>query len=86
MAGIAAGKTFGVARSAGLIDVRVYDKDNKVQWSSLLAGLDYVAGEQEEAANGGKTIIVNTLIHMCADSVALTLKNRVCRSVKQTSI
>ncbi|MER5867584.1 S8 family peptidase [Kitasatospora sp. NPDC002040] len=65
VAGIAAGATFGVAREASLVSVRVLGCDGKGTWSGIIAGLDWVAknakgpGVLNASLGGGTNLSVN---------------------------
>ena len=45
VAGTVAGRTYGLANQATLVPVRVLDCGGSGYWSSVIAGLDYVAGD-----------------------------------------
>ncbi|MEU7602324.1 S8 family serine peptidase [Streptomyces sp. NPDC040724] len=71
VAGTVAGKTYGVARKASLVSVRVLGCDGKGTWSGIIAGMDWVAknakqpavlngslgGERSEAVNNAATAL-----------------------------
>lgn len=50
VAGTVAGRTYGVARKANLISVRVLGCDGKGTWSGIIAGLDWVAKNAKQPA------------------------------------
>ncbi|MGW6409596.1 S8 family serine peptidase [Streptomyces vinaceus] len=50
VAGTVAGKTYGVARKANLVSVRVLGCDGKGTWSGIIAGLDWVAKNAKQPA------------------------------------
>ncbi|WP_405979459.1 S8 family serine peptidase [Streptomyces sp. NBC_00158] len=50
VAGTVAGKTYGVARKATLVSVRVLGCDGKGAWSGILAGMDWVAKNAKQPA------------------------------------
>ena len=49
VAGTTAGKTYGVAKSATLIPVRVLDCTGSGAWSGIIAGLDWIVGHHTTA-------------------------------------
>jgi subtilisin family serine protease len=53
VAGTAAGTTYGVAKQATLVPVRVLGCDNRGSWSRIIAGIDWVT------ANARKPAVVN---------------------------
>ncbi|MFF4450432.1 S8 family serine peptidase [Streptomyces sp. NPDC001502] len=71
VAGTVAGKTYGVARKANLVSVRVLGCDGKGTWSGIIAGMDWVAknakqpavlngslgGDRSEAVNNAATAV-----------------------------
>ncbi|MFE6836370.1 S8 family serine peptidase [Streptomyces sp. NPDC057705] len=71
VAGTVAGKTYGIARKASLVSVRVLGCDGKGEWSGILAGMDWVAknakqpavlngslgGDRSEAVNNAATAL-----------------------------
>ncbi|MEU9087755.1 S8 family serine peptidase [Streptomyces sp. NPDC048357] len=71
VAGTVAGKTYGVARKANLVSVRVLGCDGKGTWSGIIAGMDWVAknakqpavlngslgGDRSEAVNNAATAL-----------------------------
>ncbi|WP_086830345.1 S8 family peptidase [Streptomyces sp. NRRL B-24572] len=50
VAGTVAGKTYGVARKAGLVSVRVLGCDGRGAYSGMIAGLDWVARNAKQPA------------------------------------
>ncbi|MFD7787961.1 S8 family peptidase [Streptomyces nojiriensis] len=50
VAGTVAGQTYGVAKKADLVSVRVLDCDGKGEYSGILAGLDWVAKNAKQPA------------------------------------
>jgi subtilisin family serine protease len=66
--GIAAGKTYGVAKGAYLRGVRVLGCDNRGLWSDLIAGINYVIGHHIKPAvanisiGGPNSSAVNTAV------------------------
>ncbi|KOV18056.1 MULTISPECIES: S8 family peptidase [Streptomyces] len=50
VAGTVAGRTYGVARKASLVSVRVLGCDGKGTWSGIIAGLDWVAKNAKQPA------------------------------------
>lgn len=50
VAGTVGGNTFGVARRVNLVSVRVLGCDGKGDWSGVVAGLDWVAGNAHRPA------------------------------------
>ncbi|MEK8142076.1 S8 family peptidase [Streptomyces sp. M10(2022)] len=50
VAGTVAGATYGVARSASLVPVRVLDCEGTGSWAGIIAGLDWIAGHAESPA------------------------------------
>ncbi|AJF68861.1 S8 family peptidase [Streptomyces vietnamensis] len=50
VAGTVAGKTYGVARKAGLVSVRVLGCDGRGAYSGMIAGLDWVARNARQPA------------------------------------
>ncbi|MCX4546265.1 S8 family peptidase [Streptomyces sp. NBC_01565] len=71
VAGTVAGRTYGVARKANLVSVRVLGCDGKGTWSGIIAGMDWVAknakqpavlngslgGDRSEAVNNAATAL-----------------------------
>jgi aqualysin 1 len=53
VASVAAGRTFGAAKSASIVPVRVFDCNNNTSWSTVIAGLDWIA------AQGVRPAVVN---------------------------
>ncbi|MFB7784153.1 S8 family serine peptidase [Streptomyces vinaceus] len=50
VAGTVGGKTYGVARKANLVSVRVLGCDGKGTWSGIIAGMDWVAKNAKQPA------------------------------------
>ncbi|MFD8980864.1 S8 family peptidase [Streptomyces sp. NPDC059564] len=50
VAGTVGGKTYGVARKASLVSVRVLGCDGKGTWSGIIAGMDWVAKNAKQPA------------------------------------
>ncbi|MFC9295074.1 S8 family serine peptidase [Streptomyces sp. NPDC057011] len=50
VAGTVAGKSYGVARKASLVSVRVLNCEGKGEWSGILAGMDWVAKNAKQPA------------------------------------
>ncbi|WP_326589514.1 S8 family peptidase [Streptomyces sp. NBC_01294] len=50
VAGTVAGKTYGVARKANLVSVRVLGCDGRGTWSGIIAGMDWVAKNAKQPA------------------------------------
>jgi subtilisin family serine protease len=77
VAGTVGGKTFGVAREARLVSVRVLDCEGQGTWSSILAGLDWVATHAQQPAvlnasiGGDKSVAVNDAANAVWDSGVL---------------
>lgn len=77
VAGTVGGKTFGVAREASLVSVRVLDCEGKGTWSGILAGFDWVASHARQPAvlnaslGGEKSIAVNNAATAVSDSGVL---------------
>lgn len=71
VAGTVAGRTYGVARKANLVSVRVLGCDGRGTWSGIIAGMDWVAknakqpavmngslgGDRSEAVNNAATAL-----------------------------
>ncbi|MCX5606532.1 MULTISPECIES: S8 family peptidase [unclassified Streptomyces] len=71
VAGTVAGRTYGVARKANLVSVRVLGCDGKGTWSGIIAGMDWIAknakqpavmngslgGDRSEAVNNAATAL-----------------------------
>ncbi|WP_418958229.1 S8 family peptidase [Streptomyces tritici] len=74
VAGTVGGDTFGVARSADLVSVRVLNCEGSGSWSGIIAGFDYVGRQADEGVvgvlnaslGGGRSQAVND----AADAVA----------------
>ncbi|MYX72497.1 S8 family peptidase [Streptomyces sp. SID3915] len=50
VAGTVAGSTYGVARSASLVPVRVLDCEGSGSWAGIIAGLDWIANNAQQPA------------------------------------
>ncbi|MFD7097332.1 S8 family peptidase [Streptomyces xanthophaeus] len=50
VAGTVAGQTYGIAKKASLVSVRVLGCDGKGEWSGVIAGLDWVAKNAKQPA------------------------------------
>ena len=65
VAGTVAGKTYGVARKAALVSVRVLGCDSRGSYSGIIAGIDWVAKNAKQPAvlngslGGDKSVAVN---------------------------
>ena len=53
VASIVAGRSFGTAKNAAIVPVRVFDCNNSTSWSAVIAGLDWIA------AQGVRPAVVN---------------------------
>jgi subtilisin family serine protease len=68
VAGIAAGKKYGVAKSAALISVRVFDCRGWTDWSDILKGIDWITANAKKPAvanlslGGGPNAVVDAAI------------------------
>ncbi|MFK0045221.1 S8 family peptidase [Streptomyces sp. NPDC090741] len=77
VAGTVAGKTYGVARKANLVSVRVLGCDGKGTWSGIIAGMDWVAKNAKKPAvmngslGGDKSDAVNNAANAVTDSGVL---------------
>ncbi|KOU18488.1 S8 family peptidase [Streptomyces sp. WM6368] len=77
VAGTVAGKTYGVARKANLISVRVLGCDGKGEYSGIIAGLDWVAKNAKQPAvlngslGGDKSDAVNNAATALSDAGVL---------------
>lgn len=77
VAGTVAGKTYGVARQASLVGVRVLNCLGMGSWSAVIAGLDWVAANAKHPAvlnaslGGEKSVAVNNAITALSDSGVL---------------
>ncbi|MFI9582467.1 S8 family peptidase [Streptomyces sp. NPDC052236] len=72
VAGTVGGKTYGVAREANLVSVRVLDCEGTGTWSSILAGLDWVSAHARQPAvlNGSLGGPKSTAVNDAANAVA----------------
>lgn len=57
VAGTVAGSTWGVAKAARVVPVRVLGCDGSGTWSGVIAGVDWVAGQAGQS--GGKPAVIN---------------------------
>ncbi|WP_330331647.1 S8 family peptidase [Streptomyces sp. NBC_00536] len=77
VAGTVAGKTYGVARKANLVSVRVLGCDGKGEWSGIIAGMDWVAKNAKQPAvmnaslGGDKSKAVNDAATAVSDAGVL---------------
>ncbi|MET9885090.1 S8 family peptidase [Streptomyces sp. NPDC006430] len=77
VAGTVAGKTYGVARKANLVSVRVLGCDGKGTWSGIIAGMDWVAKNAKQPAilngslGGDKADAVNNAATALSDAGVL---------------
>ncbi|MFF1411863.1 S8 family peptidase [Streptomyces sp. NPDC058289] len=77
VAGPAAGKTYGVAKKADLISVRVLGCDGQGEFSGVIAGLDWVAKNAKQPAvlngslGGDKSDAVNNAANAVTDAGVL---------------
>jgi subtilisin family serine protease len=74
VAGTVGGSTYGVAKTVGLVPVRVLNCRGSGTWSGVIAGMDWVSGKaiQPAVANmslgGGKNLAVNNALTGMTDS------------------
>ncbi|MFG2750691.1 S8 family peptidase [Streptomyces xanthophaeus] len=77
VAGTAAGKTYGVAKKANLVSVRVLGCDGQGEYSGIIAGLDWVAKNAKQPAvlnaslGGAKSEAVNNAADAVTDAGVL---------------
>lgn len=77
VAGTVGGSTYGVARKANLVSVRVLDCEGAGSWSGVIAGFDWVAANARQPAvlnaslGGARSIAVNDAATAVADSGVL---------------
>ncbi|MCX5196419.1 S8 family peptidase [Streptomyces sp. NBC_00249] len=77
VAGTVAGATYGVARKASLVSVRVLGCDGKGTWSGIIAGMDWVAKNAKQPAvmnaslGGDKSTAVNDAATAVSDAGVL---------------
>ncbi|MGW6980329.1 S8 family serine peptidase [Streptomyces sp. NPDC054932] len=71
VAGTLAGKTYGIARKANLVSVRVLGCDGQGTWSGIIAGLDWVAKNAKQPAvlNGSLGGERSDTVNAAADAV-----------------
>ncbi|MEU5218154.1 S8 family peptidase [Streptomyces sp. NPDC020807] len=72
VAGTVAGKTYGVARKASLVSVRVLGCDGSGPYSAIIAGLDWVAryAQQPAVLNGSLGGNLSTALNNAANALA----------------
>jgi subtilisin family serine protease len=73
VAGTVAGKTYGVAKKAALVGVRVLDCNGSGPWDGIIRGIDWVT------ANGKKPAVVN--MSLGGSGTNSSLENAVRRSI-----
>jgi subtilisin family serine protease len=73
VAGTVAGKTYGVAKKAKLVGVRVLDCNGSGAWDGIIRGIDWVT------ANGKKPAVVN--MSLGGSGTNASLENAVKRSI-----
>lgn len=77
VAGTVAGSTYGVARKASLVSVRVLGCDGAGSWSGIIAGMDWVAKNAKQPAvlngslGGDRSDAVNTAATALSDAGVL---------------
>ncbi|MCX4629176.1 S8 family peptidase [Streptomyces sp. NBC_01443] len=77
VAGTVAGATYGVARKANLVSVRVLGCDGKGTWSGIIAGMDWVAKNAKQPAvlngslGGDRSTAVNDAATALSDAGVL---------------
>ncbi|MFJ3198750.1 S8 family peptidase [Streptomyces sp. NPDC086989] len=77
VAGTVAGSTYGVARKANLVSVRVLGCDGSGTWSGIIAGMDWVAANAKQPAvlngslGGDKSTAVNDAATALSDAGVL---------------
>ncbi|WP_374774604.1 S8 family peptidase [Streptomyces sp. NBC_01310] len=77
VAGTVAGATYGVARKANLVSVRVLGCDGKGTWSGIIAGMDWVAKNAKQPAvlngslGGDRSAAVNDAATALSDAGVL---------------
>ncbi|MFE3579908.1 S8 family peptidase [Streptomyces vinaceus] len=73
VAGTVGGKTYGVARKANLVSVRVLGCDGTGSWSGIIAGMDWVAKNAKQPAvlngslGGDRSTAVNDAVNAITD-------------------
>lgn len=83
VAGIVGGRTYGVAKGVTLHDVRIRDKENRVLWSYLYAGFDFIIAQQER--NPNRKLIANlSYTGKCILSASLRQSCFVPKSTRQS--
>lgn len=75
-AGLAAGTTYGVAKGATIIPVRIYGCDNAGPVSQALAGINYVLASSECSTVGARCRRCTTSLH-CQHAARHSLPSRV---------
>ncbi|MCC0097435.1 S8 family peptidase [Streptomyces flavotricini] len=79
VAGTVGGTTYGVARKASLVSVRVLGCDGKGTWSGIIAGMDWVAKNAKQPAvmnaslGGDKSTAVNDAADAVTDAGVLPI-------------
>ncbi len=77
VAGTVAGATYGVARKANLVSVRVLGCDGKGTWSGIIAGIDWIAKNAKQPAvmngslGGDRSEAVNNAVTALSDAGVL---------------
>lgn len=70
VAGIIAGKNFGVNKKARIVGIQVLDDNARGSWSTIVKGMEYVASQQPSIVNlsigGGISSIVDKAIALMA--------------------
>lgn len=68
VAGIIAGKQFGVNKNARIIGIQVLDDNARGSWSTIIKGMEYVASQSPSIVNlsiaGGRSDIVNKAVQL----------------------
>lgn len=71
VAGIIAGKQFGVNKNARIIGIQVLDNNARGSWSTIIKGMEYVASQSPSIVNlsiaGGRSDIVNKAVQLMKD-------------------
>ncbi|MFB6822124.1 S8 family peptidase [Streptomyces virginiae] len=79
VAGTVAGRTYGVARDANLVSVRVLGCDGRGEWSGILAGMDWVAKNAKQPAvlngslGGARSDTINNAATALSDAGVLPI-------------
>ncbi|KAI8866375.1 subtilisin-like protein, partial [Ramicandelaber brevisporus] len=58
-AGTSAGTTYGVAKKANLVAVKVLDSSGSGTWSGVISGINWVASEHKAGRGGAKGSVIN---------------------------